>query len=374
LTSTFSRLFDTSAAVASSSAPALEIAEKRRPAGQAPDEAEDLLKSKRRKPESGHEAVSSAKPRMTEAEVREREARTLFVGNVPLTWEKKQLLRALKEAAGEKYAGKLGPVWFRAIPLKERFAAGAGHRRKVGAILREYDEKAADAKNAYVVLQSPESVNIMRRVVHGLAADKRHTLRADGVGESSRLQRFDRKRSVFVGGLPSNTGEADLRKVFKAAGDIDAVRVVRDKVTQKCKGIAFVLFVERKSVKAALGLWGAEVLGREIRVTKVEKQDDSGGDSGPQELHPAELRIQAKLRRAGGKPSRPAANLVAGAEARGSGARRRKRGEKQKGRQKSKGTRKGSSPKDRKAKAAKSGRAAKVKLPRKLREARAAKR
>jgi len=255
-------------------------------------------------------AASSSTPetrRRTEEENREREARTLFVGNVPLAWDKKALRGALRTAVGDKYDGPFSPIWFRAEPLEEKWTHGK--LRKAGSILGAYKtDNAADAKHAYVVLGSPEDVATVRRVVHGLEADERHILRADGVGEQAKLQSFDRKRSVFVGNLPPGTSEDDLRKVFAKAGSIDAVRIVRDRDSKACKGIAFVLFRERSSVKAALNKWGADVKGRQIRVTKVEDRDEkeNGGGWGSKTQHPAAQRQEKRegLRRRAGKTGR----------------------------------------------------------------------
>lgn len=234
---------------------------------------------------------------MTEKELRAREARTLFVGNVPLEWEKQQLRRVLRSAVGDTYSGQFKPIWFRAVPLEEKWQ---GNLRKVGSIKKAHAKNAADAKNAYVVLASPDDVDTVRQAVHGYAAGEKHILRADGVGAAAKLQTFDRKRSVFVGNLPSNSSEADLRKVFAPAGQVDAVRVVRDRVAKACKGFAFVRFKERPSVKAALNLWGAEVHGRPIRVMKVtQEQTENSGNFQTKEkdqasLHPAEKRISRR--------------------------------------------------------------------------------
>lgn len=231
----------------------------------------------------------SVKQRLTEEEQRERDAKTLFVGNVPLKWEKKQLRQALRAAVGDKYSGIFKPIWFRAVPLEDKWN---GKMRKAGSILGAYNEHAADAKNAYVVLTSSEDVSVVRHAVNGYKASDRHVLRADGVGEAATLVNFDRKRSIFVGNLPSSTAEADLREVFASVGSIDAVRVIRDRVTKACKGFAFIRFSERRSVKAALEYWGAEVQGRPIRVMKVERPP--GEDDGSTKVdsdHPAARRI-----------------------------------------------------------------------------------
>lgn len=231
---------------------------------------------------------------LSEKELAARESRTLFVGNVPLQWDKKQVRAAIRAAVGEAYSGPMTPIWFRALPLEDKWTRGK--LRKAGSILRQYSD-ASDAKHAYVVLGDPEDVTTLRHAVNGHVADDTHTLRADGVGSAAKLQTFDRKRSVFVGNLPPSASEADLRAVFRDVGAIDAVRIVRDRVSKACKGIAFVLFAERKSVKTALGYWGVELKGREIRVTKVEQrdgQDDEGPISAGQAWHPAENRIKRK--------------------------------------------------------------------------------
>merc|ERR1712014_566880 len=150
---------------------------------------------------------------------------------------------------------------------------GSGNLRKVGSILGAHAKDASDAKNAYVVLAAPHNVTTVRHAVHGATADEKHILRADGVGKAAKLQTFDRKKSVFVGNLPSSTSESDLRSLLAPAGEIDAVRVVRDPVKKVCKGFAFVRFKERWSVKAALGLWGVELQGRPVRVMKVTQTE-----------------------------------------------------------------------------------------------------
>lgn len=240
------------------------------------------------------EPVEPPRKRRTEEELEERKARTLFVGNIPLPWDKQKLRRAMRTAVGEKYDGQFRPLWFRAEPLEEKWQ---GNLRKVGSIKKFYAKDGANAKNAYVVLASPEDVTTVRLLVHGYVADDRHVLRADGVGEAAKLVTFDRKRSVFVGNLPTTTSEADLRGVFAPAGQVDAVRVIRDNVKGSCKGFAFVRFKERPSVKAALNMWGVELQQRPLRVMKVTEQE--GGDSGAAKSssgyeHPAEKRMSKR--------------------------------------------------------------------------------
>lgn len=77
-------------------------------------------------------APSEAPPvkrRLSEEELKAREARTLFVGNVPLKFSEKQLRSALRKALGDSYEGSLKPIWFRSIPLEEKWSK-SGQMRK----------------------------------------------------------------------------------------------------------------------------------------------------------------------------------------------------------------------------------------------------
>lgn len=232
--------------------------------------------------EQAAEAKAAKQRKFTPEEKKAREARTVFIGNVPLDWDQKRLRRVLRDAIGDKYTGSIRPIWFEGEPPSR----WAGKPTKV----------YSDAKYAYAVVESPADVLTVRQAAHGLMADARHKLRVDGMGEGAKLRIFGRKRSVFVGNLPPNVSEADLREVFEKAGEVDAVRVVRAKATHQCTGVAFVLFQERASVKAALQLWGKSIKGREIRVTMVEQRETTAGD----EDHPAQVRIRERKQRARG--------------------------------------------------------------------------
>merc|ERR1712125_225430 len=146
------------------------------------------------------------------------------------------------------------------------------------------------------MLESAADVRSVQFAAQGMAADKDHILRTDAVGEAAQLVQFDRKRSVFIGNLPSDTSEADLRRVFAAVGTVDAVRIVRDKNTATCKGFAFVRFRERAAVKSAMELWGTEVRGRAIRVMKIDHPDGDGKKSSTdsEANHPAARRIHQR--------------------------------------------------------------------------------
>jgi RNA recognition motif-containing protein len=53
---------------------------------------------------------------------------------------------------------------------------------------------------------------------------------------------------LFVGGLPPEVKELDLVQIIAIYGEVQTIKVIRDKLTNKCKGYAF---LEMKDYDAA---------------------------------------------------------------------------------------------------------------------------
>ena len=53
---------------------------------------------------------------------------------------------------------------------------------------------------------------------------------------------------LFVGGLPPEVKELDLVQLIAIYGEVQTIKVIRDKLTEKCKGYAF---LEMKDYSAA---------------------------------------------------------------------------------------------------------------------------
>lgn len=66
----------------------------------------------------------------------------------------------------------------------------------------------------------------------------------------------DPYRTIFVARLPYDVSEMELQKQFSKFGDIERVRVVRDKTTNISKGYAFVAFTDPQSSKSACKEFG----------------------------------------------------------------------------------------------------------------------
>jgi cold-inducible RNA-binding protein len=47
-------------------------------------------------------------------------------------------------------------------------------------------------------------------------------------------------RRLYVGNLPYETGENELKELFSQAGNVESVRIMRDSATGRARGFAFV--------------------------------------------------------------------------------------------------------------------------------------
>src|SRR6185503_7244825 len=90
--------------------------------------------------------------------------------------------------------------------------------------------------------------------------------------------------NIFVGSLPFQLEEADLRELFEAYGEVSSVKIISDRDTGRSKGFGFIEMPDDESAqKAITGLNGADVKGRSIAVSQAEEKkpnDRRGGGGG----------------------------------------------------------------------------------------------
>lgn len=80
---------------------------------------------------------------------------------------------------------------------------------------------------------------------------------------------------VFVGGLDHEVEEEDLRKAFEKVGDVVEVRLLKDAVTGKNRGFAFVRFATKEQASRAL----AEMMNPVIRGKRCGTAASEGNDT-----------------------------------------------------------------------------------------------
>jgi RNA recognition motif-containing protein len=90
--------------------------------------------------------------------------------------------------------------------------------------------------------------------------------------------------NIFVGSLPFQLEEADLRELFEAYGEVSTVKIISDRDTGRSKGFGFIEMPDDESAqKAITGLNGSDVNGRSIAVSQAEEKkpnDRRGGGGG----------------------------------------------------------------------------------------------
>jgi RNA recognition motif-containing protein len=79
---------------------------------------------------------------------------------------------------------------------------------------------------------------------------------------------------LYVGNLSYSAKEEDMEKLFSKYGRVRNINIVRDRVTRRLKGYAFVEMSKDDAAKA-MALSGTEFLGRKIVVSeaKVKRQE-----------------------------------------------------------------------------------------------------
>lgn len=75
---------------------------------------------------------------------------------------------------------------------------------------------------------------------------------------------------IHVSNLHSNLIEADIQRLFSHFGEVESVRLMRDKLNYRSLGRAFVeMPVRNEASQAIVGLNGNEVKGKKITVSEV---------------------------------------------------------------------------------------------------------
>jgi RNA recognition motif-containing protein len=77
--------------------------------------------------------------------------------------------------------------------------------------------------------------------------------------------------NIFVGSLPFNVKEADLKGYFEEYGTVESVKVITDKFSGRSKGFAFVEMPNDEEAQKAIDeMNGGTIDGRTIVVNKSE--------------------------------------------------------------------------------------------------------
>jgi RNA recognition motif-containing protein len=86
--------------------------------------------------------------------------------------------------------------------------------------------------------------------------------------------------NIYVGNLPFNLGEEDLKEIFEEYGSVTSAKIISDKFSGRSKGFGFVEMDDDEEANNAIKeLNNAEVAGRNIKVNESKpRSNDRGGD------------------------------------------------------------------------------------------------
>ncbi|XP_040320962.1 RNA-binding protein 34 isoform X2 [Herpailurus yagouaroundi] len=192
-----------------------------------------------------HTVVNQRKKiEINQEEERLKNERTVFVGNLPVTCNKK-------------------------IPAEGTLS------KKLAAIKRKIHPDQKNI-NAYVVFKD-ESAATKALKRNGAQFAEGFRVRVDLASETSSRD----KRSVFVGNLPYKVEESAIEEHFLDCGSIVAVRIVRDPATGVGRGFGYVLFENTDAVHLALKLNNSELMGRKLRVMRSVNKEKLKPNSNP---------------------------------------------------------------------------------------------
>lgn len=189
--------------------------------------------------------------------------RTLFVGNIPYS---KKCKKDIKKIFG-KY-GQIETIRIRTVPVKD-----ARYSPKMALIKNELHPDRTTV-NAYVKFKDQNSVN-EALAENNTVLNENHlrVSRSDTTGAE-----HDPKLSVFVGNLPFTIEDEVLRSKFENCGEIDSVRIIRDKKTNAGKGFGYINFKSKDGVELALHMSEEDltIKNRILRVKRCTQQAQTG--------------------------------------------------------------------------------------------------
>ena len=88
-------------------------------------------------------------------------------------------------------------------------------------------------------------------------------------------------KNLYVGNLPHDTTETELRTMFAAHGIVDKVSVMTDRDTGRSRGFAFVEMKDSDEAdKAVAALNGTELEGRILKVNEAKPKSERPRNSG----------------------------------------------------------------------------------------------
>jgi RNA recognition motif-containing protein len=86
---------------------------------------------------------------------------------------------------------------------------------------------------------------------------------------------------IYVGNLPHDVSEINLRQAFEAFGQVSSATIVKDRYSGQPRGFGFVEMLDQTEAQAAIqNLNGKELLGQQMKVNEARPRTDRGRSGG----------------------------------------------------------------------------------------------
>ncbi|OWF38409.1 RNA-binding protein 34-like [Mizuhopecten yessoensis] len=182
------------------------------------------------------------------------DSKTVFVGNWPVSLQKKDLMKLFKTC------GKIVSVRFRCPPTKDPRIP-----KKVISIKKDFHPERPTIVG-FVCFEEEKSAQKALKL-NGREVEGRH-IRVD---LASKSKEHNHRCSVFVGNLDVRIDEEQIWSHFSDCGQIVSVRIIRDNKTGLGKGFCYIQFDSPDAVGLASHLNGSKLASREIRVMRSQE-------------------------------------------------------------------------------------------------------
>ena len=87
--------------------------------------------------------------------------------------------------------------------------------------------------------------------------------------------------NIYIGNLSYEVTEEDLKQAFETFGEVESVKIIKDKYTNRSKGFGFVEMPDDADAQSAINdLNDTEIKGRTLKVNKARPRSESRGGRG----------------------------------------------------------------------------------------------
>ena len=87
--------------------------------------------------------------------------------------------------------------------------------------------------------------------------------------------------NIYIGNLSNEVTEEDLKQAFESFGEVESVKIIKDKYTNRSKGFGFVEMPDNAAAQSAINdLNDTELKERALKVNKARPRSESRGGRG----------------------------------------------------------------------------------------------